>query len=198
MLRKMLKISGISLLILVMLLFLIASPPRFLVPLIQPVRTLLVSVAAGMVSRSLNGTLEIDRVEGSLLSAPVARGISLKDAQGKLLVHLDTLSLRYSFADLVQGRLQIHELIIRRPQLWLAWNEQGQLNLADVFSPASSEHQVVAAEVDARTSIVLEHVAVRNGSIAMLFPSLPGARNIDALSLDLSGELGENGLKLEL
>ena len=198
MLRKMLKISGISLLTLVMLLFLIASPPRFLAPLIQPVRTLLVSVAVGMVSRSLNGTLEIDRVEGSLLSAPLARGISLKDAQGKLLVHLDTLSLRYSFADLVQGRLQIHELIIRRPQLWLVWNEQGQLNLADVFSPASSDHQVVAAEVDARMSMVLEHVAVRNGSIAMLFPSLPGARNIDALSLDLSGELGENGLKLEL
>ena len=102
MLRKMLKISGLSLLTLVMLLFLIASPPRFLAPLIQPVRTLLVSVAAGMVSRSLHGTLEIDRVDGSVLSAPVARGISLKDAQGKQLVYLDTLSLRYPWADNVQ------------------------------------------------------------------------------------------------
>ena len=198
MLRKMLKISGFSLLILVMLLFLIASPPRFLAPLIQPVRTLLVSVAAGMVSRSLHGTLEIDRVEGSFLNAPVARGISLKDAQGKQLVYLDTLSLRYRFADLVQGRLQIQELIIRRPQLWLAWNEQGHFNLTDVFSPASTDYKVVAAEVDARTSVVLEHVVVRDGSIDLVFPSLPGARNIDALSLDLSGELGENGLKLEL
>ena len=198
MLRKMLKISGFSLLILVMLLFLIASPPRFLAPLIQPVRTLLVSVAAGMVSRSLHGTLEIDRVEGSFLSAPVARGISLKDAQGKQLVYLDTLSLRYRFADLVQGRLQIQELIIRRPQLWLAWNEQGQLNLTDVFSQASTDHKVVATEADARISIVLEHVVVRNGSIDLVFPSLPGARNIDALSLDLSGKLDEDGLKLEL
>ena len=190
---KVLKASGITLLTLVVLLFLVASPPPFTAPLIQPVRALLVSVVTKAVSQSMNGTLEVEAVEGSLWSAPVARGISLTDAQGELVVRLDTLSLRYRLADLFQGRLQIQELIITRPQLWLAWDEHGQLNLAGVFPSDPSD---APDDASLPISINLERVSVQSGAVDLALPSLPGMRKIEDLSLELSGEIEKDELRL--
>jgi autotransporter translocation and assembly factor TamB len=196
MLRQALKLSAITLVALFVLLLLVAAPPRFLEAVIQPVRMLLVSAATTMISRSLNGTLEIGKVEGSMLSAPLVHDISLKDGQGEQLIQIDNLSLRYALAELFRGRVRIQELVITRPQLRLAWDAQGHSNLLSVLPPAPAQAESPSPDPEAAIPLILELVKVRQGMVDLTHPALPGVRQVDAIAMEFSGETGEDGLHL--
>src|SRR5262245_66406447 len=57
----------------------------------DPVRDMLGRIASAWLSHSLNGTLEIGALRGSLLSSLVLRDVVLRDHAGIEVVHLDAV-----------------------------------------------------------------------------------------------------------
>jgi len=88
------------------------------------------------VSHSLQGSLEVGGLRGSLLSALVLENIVLKDAQGTVIGQIDALRLSYNLLSLIRLRLTVHEIEIVQPRLTLAEEPDGALNISRALSSA--------------------------------------------------------------
>src|SRR5262245_24952413 len=78
----------------------------------NPVRDLLGRIVSGVVSRGLNGTLEVGTLRGSLFSSLVLRNVVLRDRQDGEIARLDEVRLAYDLKKLLTKRLVIHHLDI--------------------------------------------------------------------------------------
>jgi autotransporter translocation and assembly factor TamB len=200
MLPNYLKALGWVLLFFALLVSLLVVSPRFSEPLIQPLRTWLVSAMTKWISRSLNGTFEIGRLRGSLLSAPVFDDIMLKDAQGRVVAQIDTVALHYDLKGLLKEGLRFSAIEIIRPKLRLTQTADGQLNLSRLLAPELAEKP--AEEPFKYTgppvAVLLDRVTLQDGRIDLELPFLPGVRIIENIFVDIQGEVNQQSLRVEL
>ncbi len=96
-------------------------------------RALVVRTVSGVVNNSLNGTLEIGKVGGSLVSGLDVRDIVLRGRDGEPVVELGALRLRYRVQDLLSGRFVLGRLVLDRPRLHLVQRRGVPLNLEQLF-----------------------------------------------------------------
>ncbi len=200
--RKLYTLLALSLLFLAVLLVLVILSPGFSEPIVQPLRTLIVNTATQTFSRSLNGSFEVGQLKGSLLSNPTLHDVILRDAQGEVVVQLDSLALAYNPKALLKGVLRVNAIDIIRPQLRLVQEPEGRINLVKIFSPEPPEASADRAEPAGFTglpiAILLERVTLHHGRFDLELASLPGARIIEDVFMDLQGEVNRQGIKVEL
>jgi autotransporter translocation and assembly factor TamB len=200
MLPKFLKALGWVLLFFVLIVGLLVVSPRFSEPLIQPLRTWLVSATTKWISLSLNGTFEIGRLRGSLLSAPVFHDVMLKDEQGEVVAQIDAVALHYDLKGLLKKGLRFSAIEIIRPKLRLVQAADGRLNLSRLLAPELAEKP---AEEPFEyhgppVAILLDRVTLQDGRIDLELPFLPGVRIIENIFVDIQGEVNQQGLRFEL
>ena len=103
----------------------------------DPVRDVLGRIASAWLSRSLNGTLEIGTLRGSLWSSLVLRDVVLRDRAGMEVAQLDEVRFGYDLTTLLTKRLVVQSIHLVHPQATLVQDPEGQWNLSRVLAPAS-------------------------------------------------------------
>jgi autotransporter translocation and assembly factor TamB len=151
------------------------------------------------VSNVLPGGLEVGRVRGSLLSAPVLEDIVIKDAQDTVIGQIDALRLSYNLLSLLRLRLTVHEIDIVRPRFTLAEEPDGALNISRAFAPARPRPPETPKEPVAGrglpVAIVVEDLHLRHGEVALSLPALPGVRQLTGLQLRAQAQLDAQGIQ---
>ncbi|MGH8057625.1 MAG: AsmA family protein, partial [Candidatus Entotheonellia bacterium] len=197
MVRKVVLTIGLALLLLSLLAYLIASGS-----LLTRLRNALVKTIVTYASQSLQGTLEVGALQGSLFSSPVLLDVVLRDAQGNVVGQIDEVRLAYDLTTLLKKRLTIHEIALVRPQLTVAQEADGRLNLSHLLSPSPAEGPATPEQPAPGSGlplpVVLERLQIRDGQFDLHLPSLPGVQRIQGLQLSLSAQLDQEGMRAQL
>ncbi|ETX09141.1 MAG: hypothetical protein ETSY2_01250 [Candidatus Entotheonella gemina] len=188
-------------LVLLVLLFvaLVLFAPAVAQPVVEPVRAWLIRTVSAQASKSLNGSLSIGSLEGSLLSAPTVRDIVIKDAQGDIVIQLKALRLRYDLTQLLKRKLPVHEIAIVQPQVKVVQEADGSNNLSRLAPPSDApppedESSGFVMPLD----IELTALAIENGRAELQLPALPGVKTVKDLNLRLRGEVSKARYQIEL
>lgn len=165
---------------------------------LESLRDRLVQMAARWASRTLNGSLDVGALRGSLLSAPVLVDVTLRDAQGDVVAQIAEVRLNYSLQNLLQRRLDIQSVEIIRPQVTVAQDAEGRLNLSQLL--ASTASQAPAPGSGNGTSFTLEiaRLLIRDGQVTVRLPTLPGVQQVAAIQAELRAHVDQAGLRLEV
>ncbi len=192
---------GTSLVLLVVLFVaLVLFAPAAAQPVVKPVRAWLLRTVSTQVSKSLNGSMSIGSLEGSLLSAPTIQDVVLKDARGDTVVQLQTLRLHYDLTQLLQRKLLIHEIAIVQPQAKVVQAADGSVNLSRLVPPADTP----PPPADASSGFVLPldieltSLTIQNGHAELALTALPGVHTVKDLSLQMRGAFSKARYDIEL
>src|SRR5688572_3266692 len=98
--RRVLYIGASLVLLVLLCVALVLFAPTVAKPVVAPVRAWLIRTVTTQVSNSLNGSISIGSLEGSLFSAPTVRDVVLKDARGDVVMQVPELRLRYDLTRL--------------------------------------------------------------------------------------------------
>jgi autotransporter translocation and assembly factor TamB len=162
--------------------------------ILDPLRDFLVQTVTRFVSKSLNGTLEVGSLRGSLLSTPTLHDIVLRDAQGNILGQIAEIRLAYDLTTLLKKRLTVRQVEIIRPQVTLVQEPDGSINLGHLFKDAAPQADPPEAG-GLPFALVLENVQLRDGQLTLQFPALPGIRTLEGLQVHLQGQLDQAGMR---
>jgi autotransporter translocation and assembly factor TamB len=195
MIRKLLKIllySGAALLLLALAAYLARNP----------VRDALARGLSAVVSSSLQGSLHIGTLRGTLLTSLIVQDVVVRDEQNNVVAQVDAVRLGYNPLLLLQGQLLISRVRLIRPRLTLIQHADGSWNIARLVPPAPPRP---AASPEAPTSgltlpfaVVVQRVRIRDGAIALQTAALPGVQRIDGLQMRLRGSFTPRGMRLTL
>lgn len=197
MLRKLWRIARY--LVLALLAMLLLLYVTILNPWYEPWRDALLPYVSRLISASLNGTLEIGALRGSLLSAPALHNVVLRDASGSLVGRIEAIRLAYDLTALFRLRLEVQAVEISRPQITVVQQPDGRLNLNTLLP----ESPLPAAEPPPTSgglplAIRLHTLQIRDAQITLDLPSLPGVQQITGLQVRLSAQLDGAGLHAEI
>src|SRR5262245_4513167 len=166
------------------------------------VRDLLGRTASVWLSRRLNGTIEMGAVRGSLWSSLVLHDVVLRDRQGAVVAHLDEVRLGYDLTALLSKRLVVQRVHLVRPQATLVQASGGQWNLSHVLSPTSPARALPVPERTARRGLpiplVVEHVQIEDGQVALHTPALPGVQHLVGLQAHLQGQVDGHQFRFQV
>src|SRR5262245_51165386 len=76
-------------------------------PVLDPLRDMMARTITRFATRSLQGSVEVGALRGSLLSSPVLQNITLRDQQGTVVGQVAELRLVYDLKTLLKKRLEI-------------------------------------------------------------------------------------------
>ncbi len=192
MLRRLIKAFAWSLLALAVLLGCAVAAPRWAEPLVAPLRIALVRGVTALVSTSLDGSLEVGSLEGSILTDPTLSNITLKDAHGTTVIAIEMLRLRYSLRAFLQDRLHIELIEIVSPRLNLVEEPDGRLNLERVLSlkPEPGE------DAPSSLTVTLDKLVLSDGRIRLRLAAAAGTRAIEDIGLQLHGRFDPQGFRV--
>jgi autotransporter translocation and assembly factor TamB len=132
-------------------------------------RALIVSQA----NRYLTATLEIGRLNGSLL-----RGIELDDIRlsraGEPIIAIDAVRVSYSIRELFEGGTTIRRLVLDRPRIVAARQADGRWNLAGLVRRETTRNQTSGP----RRPIRIETIEIHDGSVSLHDPLTFGAAHV--------------------
>ena len=190
---------GVSLVLLALLFVaLVLFAPTVAQPVVDPVRAWLLRTVSTQVSKSLNGSLSIGSLEGSLLSAPTIRDIVLEDAQGNVVMQLPALRLRYDLTQLLQSKLLIHEIAIVQPQANVVQAADGSINLSRLLPPSDTPPEDTSSGFSLPLDVELNALTIEDGQASLQLSALPGVKTVKDLNLRLRGELTNERQQVEL
>jgi autotransporter translocation and assembly factor TamB len=192
-LSKIAGCGGFALVLLTLLVYQSAADP-----ILDPLRDLLVRTVTRFISKSLQGTVEIANLRGSLLGSPVLHHVVLRDAQGVVLVQIEAIRLEYDLIGLIKKRLTVRTVDIVRPQLTLAQEPDGSLNITRLLPPSAEEPSKPEEGFSLPFAIVLEQLQIHDGQLTLQLPSLAGVQRVEALQANLQGQIDAQGLRLTL
>lgn len=168
-------------------------------PLYSPLRDALLPPLTRMIAASWHGTLEIDSLRGSLLSAPVFHNIVLRDAHNNVVVHIEALRLAYDLAALFRGRLAVQTVEMVRPQVTLVQQPDGRLNLSTIVPPsATPAPEQPAPSGGLPFALHLDALRIRDGQMTLDLPTLPGVQHLTGLQVHLGAQMAQAGLRVQL
>jgi len=193
--RRALYIGASLVLLVLLFVALVLFAPEVAQPVVSPVRAWLLRTVSTQVSRSLNGSLSIGALEGSLLSAPSIRDIVIKDAQGDTVIALQALRLRYDLTKLLQKKLLVHEIAIVKPYAKVV-EKDGRLNLSRLAPPSPPEDASSGFAIP--LDIELQALTIENGRAELQLPALRGVNTVEDLSLHARGTLSKKRSDIEL
>ena len=179
---------------------LVIFAPAMARPVVEPVRAWLVRTVSTQVSNSLNGSLSIGSLEGSLLSAPTIRDVVIKDDQGDVVMQLQALRLRYGLSQLLQRKLLVHDISIVEPYVKVVQAADGSNNLSRLARSSATPPppEEASSGFVLPLDIELTSLAIEQGQANLQLTALPGVKTVKDLNLRLRGELTKERYQIEL
>lgn len=130
------------------------------------------------VNDSINGTLAIDSITGSLFTDVTLHGVSLSES-GERVLSIETVEASYSPLELVSGPIRIDNVTVTRPVVELISDERGW----NVTRIADSDP--APEEPESPLGIVIREVVVRDGAVEVIIDRERRA-SLSDLGLDAS------------
>jgi len=132
-----------------------------------------------MANEQVNGKIDVESIELSMLGAVTAKKVRLVDKAGQTVAVCERIKISYRWRDLFKGRLGLQlitGMTIYKPEVWLVYRE-GKFNIADLLKTREE------AKVNFRGL-----VKVRNGT--MNFAMTPLKNKIEGINgtLDFAHE----------
>ncbi|ETW97903.1 MAG: hypothetical protein ETSY1_20875 [Candidatus Entotheonella factor] len=178
---------------------LVLFAPAVAQPVVEPVRAWLIRMVSTQASNTLNGSLSIGSLQGSLFSDPTIRDIVIQDAQGDVVIQLEALRLRYDLTRLLQRKLLIHEIALVQPQVKVVQESDGSNNLSRLAPPSdTTQPEEASSSFVMPLDIELTSLAIENGRAELQLPALPGVQTVNNLELRLRGEVSTSSYQIEL
>ncbi|HEX9631481.1 MAG TPA: translocation/assembly module TamB domain-containing protein [Gemmatimonadales bacterium] len=100
-------------------------------------RAVVVSAAVGAANRALRGTVSVGGTEGSLLGGLRARDVALVGDDGRPLLAIGALAVRYRLADFLSGRVVLGELELDSVRVFLERRHGERFNYRRVLGLGS-------------------------------------------------------------
>ncbi len=169
------------------LLFLVLVEPSLLQPVVQPVRAQFLRIATKIISSQLNGSVQVGRIDGSLLSAPTLHEVVLRDHQGTVMGRIATARFQYNLFALLRKRIHVKRAELVRPHITLVQTADGQLTLHPIFvtSPRKPD-----AGTPFPFIIQVDAAHIIDGETQLGFPFLQGVHTATNVQAKVSGEVG--------
>jgi uncharacterized protein involved in outer membrane biogenesis len=117
-----------------------------------------------------------------------------------MIGRIDEIRLRYDLSTLLEKRLQVHEFTLIRPDIRLAQEADGSLNLSRAVAPAEPEDVPPDTSEGAGLPIEIDLVSlqVRDGHMTIQHAAVPGVQTISGLQVQLRGKLPADRVEIEL
>ncbi|MCZ6873895.1 MAG: translocation/assembly module TamB domain-containing protein [bacterium] len=166
----------------------------------DPLRDTLVQAISTRLSKSFNGSLQIGKLRGTLLTSLVLQDIVLRDADGVVL-QLDSVRLTYNLLTLLKRQVTVFRVDIVRPRLRLKQMADGTWNITRMFpsaAPPAAPSEPQMAVPGLPIGVRLMRLQIRHGQIMLQVPSLPGVRQIEGLNMQLAGHIDQAGWQMTL
>ncbi len=197
--RRILYIGATFVLLALLFVALVLFAPAVAQPVVEPVRAWLLRTVSAQVSQSLNGSVHIGALEGSLFSTSTIRDVILKDAQGAVVVQLPELRLRYDLTQLLKRKLLIREIALVKPQVNVVQDADGNLNLSRLAPPSDTPPpEDTSAGFALPLDIELSALAIEEGQAELRLAALPGVQTVKGLDLMARGHLSQARQMIEL
>ena len=193
--RRLLFLILAPLMIAVALVLLVLVEPSLLQPVVQPMRAQLLRIATKIISHQLNGSLEVGRIDGSLLSAPTLHEVILRDHQGTVMGRIATARLRYDLFALLRKRMHVRQAEFVRPQLTLMHTSDGRLTLHPIFVTSPRKRK---AKTPFPFIVQVEAARIIDGEFQLGFPFLQGVHTATDVQANVSGEVRHKYVHIEV
>lgn len=133
-----------------------------------PGRALTARVATDMITRNVNGRVEIGAIRGNVINHLVLEDLRISDSAGGVVIATPRLELRYLLPELVAGRLVFSELRAERPVVHLSRLRTGRWNYEEVFRVKTG-----GVRTGPRQRVELRNVTLSDASIRIDVPTTP-------------------------
>ena len=133
-----------------------------------PGRALTARVATDMITRRVNGRVEIGAIRGNVINHLVLEDLRISDSAGGLVITTPRLELRYLLPELIAGRLVFSEFRAERPVVHLSRLRTGRWNYEEVFRVKTS-----GTRPGPRQRVELHNVTLSDASIRIDVPTTP-------------------------
>ncbi len=145
-LSKIAKFFVVLLLVMVVLVLLLVAVLQT-----EAVRGFVLDRTLSAVNDELAGTIEVDRLEGSLLGQARAKGVRIYDGRGRLAADAPVAELRFQILPLLFTRVMVDEVRLEGPLVVVRTYDDGVLNWLTLTEETVEEEapdaQVVVAEM---------------------------------------------------
>ncbi|MEQ9502397.1 MAG: translocation/assembly module TamB domain-containing protein [Deltaproteobacteria bacterium] len=163
--RALAKWSGGSLLVLVLLVALVAGAGATLLGTdwgLEQVR----SVGESVANDTLNGSVSIGAIEGSVFSQLTVRDVELFDAEGQPIARVARVFVDHDFSALFASRFHAKTIAIDAPWARLETYPDGSNNFARLVPPSPPEPETASAGAPQFT-VQVDALTVDDGAFAM-------------------------------
>lgn len=115
---------------------------------------------------SLNGELEINRIDGGLLGGAELYGVLLRDSRGNVVARIPEASADYDLLQLLDSELRVDSISVQRPVVVARQYDDGTLNLAtlttdkpeDKTPPSQFQVSIAQAAIDQGLLVWINHL----------------------------------------
>src|SRR6056297_401632 len=147
------------------------------------------TIAQEQATERLNGSLQIESMQGDLLKGFVIGGLELSDTQGNLVASADSISLSYSVLSLVREPYLLNRLSVTNSQLFIRQGKDSLWNVQTLI-PGRNEPTDTSLLEWAIDSIRVENLEITAESEQLLPDRY---LYVDSLNTRLSAGVNSNG-----
>lgn len=133
-------------------------------------RRLVADAAVSFVNARIDGTMSVAGVGGSFFDGLALDGVAIRGVDGRPLLEVERLQLRYRLNDLLSGRIVLGQLVLTRPRVTLVQTEPGgPFNLDDILPGRDP-----ARPAGPRPYVAFRDVRIERGAVTIVTPAEPG------------------------
>ena len=132
----------------------------------------------------LTADLQINRLQGSLLTSIALEGVRLSNGQ-RDLVNIERVEVEYRVAELFRNGTAIRKIVVQSPHITTERMPDGRWDLASVVHRPEPRPRT-----GPRRPLHLPHIELSNGDVELRSPLSFGAAHVPSHFLSLNGQFG--------
>ena len=190
-LKKILKIIGWFLLGIILLVVIVLVAIQT-----SPVKEQIVKIAEKQVNNLLNAELSVGELTGNFFTHLGLNDVLLVSDKKDTIAYIERLNLKYKLLPLLKSKIDVEEVIIDRPYVFLEQFSDSTWNLQYITKPSDKEKDTLP--VNFNMLVNLERFNLNSGTVKIIAMDSIIPENINDLYIGLSGHYSTNDQKADL
>ena len=153
-------------------------------------------ILLSQVNSSINGRIEIETVDFSLLGAAVLKKVRLSDKNGVSIATGDEIGISYKFGDLIGGRFgidSIKKISVEKATIKLTIDKNGKWSFQDIIKPQTDRKSEFRGSIEVKDIAV----SVTTPNWKRDFTDISGDldyASLPTIAADLKGKMGKSAI----
>ena len=156
-------------------------------------------ILLSQVNSSLNGRIEIEEMDFSLLGSAVLKKVTLFDKAGSQIAASNEISVGYKFSDLIGGRFgidSVQSITVEKVSLNLSIDKAGTWSLQEIIKPQAQRTSVFRGSIKLKDAAV----TVTTPNWKREFTEISGELDYvapPAVAVDVKGKMGKSSISAQ-